>query len=300
MKLIAIFLLVPGLFLASCKKMKVEAPEFEITTEKTTYKINEKVKFLFSGETDHIAFYSGEPGFSYDNRNRMSSNGKPTLDFTSFIQNTGETGTLRLLYSVDFSGNYDAPGISQATWTDITSRAALSSGVDRWPSGVVDLTDISALGKPVYFAFKYVGYNHATLRQPTWTIRTFNLNNILTDGKTVPLATIDNVGWKSVDVKNSTVSWIIPLLTGLISINGTGAGSVNEDNEDWVVSRAFDLKKATPDVPVSIQGLTSAVLTNYEYAFTKPGNYTVTFVAFNRNASAEISIVKQINITVTQ
>lgn len=296
MKSCYIFLLSTVVF--SCTKMKVDTPDFTVTAETVTVNAGDTVTFKFAGNPDNIVFYSGEPGFNYTHRNRTTGEGTAELNFTSHQQNTGEANTLVLLASTDFKGTADSAGIVNATWTDITSRATLSTGSDKTPSGSIDLTDFQVLRKPVYFAFRYQGYNHATLKQPTWTIRTFNVLKVLPDGKISANATIDKVGWAAYSFKNETVKWSIPATNGVITINGTGSGSTKEDNEDWVITRGFDLDEVTPDAGLSLRSLSTVAITGYNYTYTKPGTYTATFVAFNNSVDEQKTVVREVTITV--
>lgn len=282
--------------LAGCKKLLVEAPEFEVITDKTTYKVGEEVNFKFTGNPDLISVYRGIPGENYDFRTRITADGIPQLNFTTLIQNTGETNTLRLMASTNFTGKYDPTGIAAASWTDITSRATLSTGTDNTPSGTIDLSDFKAAGKPVYLAFKYQGYFHPTLKQPSWFLRTFNVNNVLPEGRTAVIAAIAQVGWVGVDVKNPTVIWGVPT-TGQVAINGTGTDAINEDNEDWVISRPFNLSAVSADTGLGLKTATT-YLTNYTYTYTAPGTYTVTFIAANASRDESSQIVKQIKLTI--
>lgn len=298
MKTCSIFLF--SIILFSCTKMKVDAPDFTVTTGTATYNIGDTVKFLFTGNPENIVFYSGEPGFNYNYRNRTTGDGIAQLNFTSHQQNMGEINTLSLLASTDFNGVADLDGITKATWIDITNRATLSTGADKTPSGSVDLTDLAALNKPVYFAFRYRGYNHATLKQPTWFIRTFNVLNLLPDGKSSTNGSIDKMGWASCNIQNPTVGWTITTgsNTATLSINGTGSGSTKDDNDDWIISRSFDLKEVTPDPGLSLRSLSTVAITGYNYIYTKSGTYTATFVAFNNSVNDQKTVVREVTITV--
>ncbi|RZL47799.1 MAG: DUF5017 domain-containing protein [Pedobacter sp.] len=283
------------LALASCKKLEVEAPEFDVTTPKTTYKVGEAVNFTFTGNPDLISVYRGIAGENYDFRTRVTATGIPQLNFTTLIQNTGETNTLRLMASTNFAGKYDPAGIAAATWTDITSRATLSTGTDNTASGTIDLSDFKSADK-LYLAFKYQGYFHPTLKQPSWFLRTFNVNNVLPEGRTSVIAAIGQVGWVGVDVKNPSVVWGVPT-TGQVTINGTGTDAINTDNEDWVISRAFNLSSVSADTGLGLKTATT-VLTDYAYTYTTPGTYTVTFIATNASRDDSSQIVKQIKLTI--
>ena len=198
--------------------------------------------------------------------------------------------------STNFTGKYDAAGVAAASWTDITSRATLSTGTDNTASGTIDLSDFKSANQPLYLAFKYQGYFHPTLKQPSWFLRTFNVNNVLPEGRTSVIAAIGQVGWVGVDIKNPTVVWGVPT-TGQITINGTGTDAINEDNEDWVISRPFNLSSVSTDTGLGLKTATT-YLSNYTYAYTVPGTYTVTFIAANASRDESSQIIKQIKLTI--
>jgi hypothetical protein len=284
--------------ISACTKISVNAPDFNVSTTKVTYKVGDSVVFKISGNVQNIVFYSGESNKNYEYRNRNLATGTPQLVFTSYLQTPGEPNTLQLLASTNFNGTYDATNIAAATWTDITSRASLSTGADNTTSGTVNLTDfLTDDNKPLYLAYRYQGLFNATLKQPTWTIRTFNVNNVLPDGSYL-ISSIDNIGWFAVDYKNPTIVWGIAS-TGQISINGTTTGSTNDDNDDWIVSKPLNLKKTIPDAGLPIQNLGSAVVNSYSYIYTAPGTYKVYFRAFNSSIDDQDEIIREITLTVT-
>lgn len=282
--------------LFSCTKLKVDEPAFEVSVEKTTIQKGEEIVFHFTGNPDNIVFYSGEPGANYSQRNRSYGDGIPQLNFTSYLQNAGETNTLQLLISTDYTG--DSANIASANWIDITSRAILSTGTDKTASGTIDLSEFGSLNKPVYFAFRYLGYKDASKKQPTWTIRTFNVENLFADGYASPNALITQLGWRAFNIKNTTAGWAIASDGATLSINGTGSGSVNEDNDDWVISRAVDLKKAKPDLGVPIRSLNTVPLLSYPFTYDSSGTYKATFLAFNKTIDEEKAVVREVTITV--
>lgn len=73
----------------------------------------------------------------------------------------------------------------------------------------------------------------------------------------------------------------------------------NDDNEDWLITSAVDLKTTKPDNGTAIKKTPDVPLTVYRYIFKKAGTYTVTFVATNSDRDIQKSAVKQFTITVT-
>jgi hypothetical protein len=280
---------------ASCNKTSVSDPAFLVTAASTAIHANDTTKFAFSGNPGYITFYSGEPGHVYENRNRVTGDGTPLLQFTSYMQTGAQANSLQLMISTNFSGSYDSAGVSNASWTDISSRATLSAGADNTASGVINLADFLNDGKPVYFAFKYTGV--AGSAQRTWTIKNFVLNNVLkADSSLFPVLTLPMIdsAWKPVNVKNTAISWTFS--TTQLQVKGnTTTGSVA--TEAWIVSKALALNRATPDMGVQLKNMTIA-LSAYTYIYKTAGTYTASFDVSNTTKYDSKSDVKQIQITV--
>lgn len=276
----------------SCKKdLKIDSLNFGVTSNATTYKVGDTVHFNFTGNPDIISFYSGEDGNDYANHERTTADGAPQLQFTSYAQYGTQLNTLHLLVSSNFSGTYDSSSISQASWTDVTDRATLSTGADNTPSGIIDLSDILAQKKPVYIAFKYTGTSGST--QKTWTIKNLTLNLLKTNNKILPVTDIASAGWKQVSILNSAAVWSIS--ASQLRIGGGNATA--DDNEDWVISKLLYLNNVSPDVSIPIKNITQKVK-GFDYIYSSPGNYKVVFLAANATADKQESTTKEIDLTI--
>jgi hypothetical protein len=277
----------------ACNKHEVEVPAFDVTTAKTTYKPGEAITFNISGNPDLLVFFSGEPGKKYENVNRTHADGQPILNFVTSAQNGTQINSLAVLISTDFNGMYNPSGIAAATWTDITSRAVLSTGTANVASGNIDLSDFAGAER-VFLAFKFTGQQSATSAQRQWTIQNFVLNNVLTDGTIFPLfANTSAPGWIAIDVKNPLATWTVS--ASQLLING---GAINSaDNEDWVVSSGINLKTITPDFGTPIKDFTS-LLPAYTYKYTTAGTYTATFLGSTNNIYGKKEIVKTVQLTI--
>jgi Domain of unknown function (DUF5017) len=280
--------------ITSCKKEgEVNLDEFQVTMTKAPVIAGDTAFFEIQGNPDVISFYSGERGRNYDNRNRLTSESSiPVLNFTSFAQNLSaqHPNSLALLISSDYKG--DTTAINTANWTDITSRAVLSTGVTGTVSGNINLTDFRQFDS-VSIAFRYRANNSATAIQPTWTIQSFNITNTsLPDSVVHSLRTIAIAGWQVADISNPDIRWA-PAATQL-KITG---GLVNSNNnDDWAVSKV-SLKSVNPDLGVPIKNI-SERLNKYFYRFTKAGTYKVTFLAAGKRYNSEGNVIKQFDITV--
>ncbi|MGV8090436.1 MAG: DUF5017 domain-containing protein [Mangrovibacterium sp.] len=123
--IIMIMFLFTGIFWSSCED-RIEMPEFDVWTDSDTYAVGEEITFHFSGDPQNIAFWSGELGHIYANRDRTSEQGAiQTVQFTSLAGEGAQNDNLSFLVSTDFNGTYDAANLAKATWTDITDRAVL-------------------------------------------------------------------------------------------------------------------------------------------------------------------------------
>lgn len=278
-------------FVSCSKNLAIKPLSFDVTTSSTTYRVGDTVHFNFTGNPDIISFYSGEPGTNYANRNRVILPGISQLQFTSYVQNAIQLNTLKLLVSNNFNAMYDSANVLNGTWTDITSRALLSTGVTGTPSGIIDLSDFAAKNLPVYIAFKYNAVTGTI--QPTWTIQSFNLNLLQPDNTIMPIATISNAGWKKVNILNPAAVWNITATQ--LSIAGGNATAAT--NEDWAISSLLYLNKVAPDVAVSIKNITQ-VLNSYDYVFKIPGVYKVVFLAGNATADAQQSTTQEVDLTI--
>jgi hypothetical protein len=276
-------------FVSCSKNLAIKPLSFDVTTSSTTYRVGDTVHFNFTGNPDFIGVYSGEDGHNYDFRNRTTIDGISQLQFTSYAQFGTQLNTLQLKVSNDFTGTYDATNVGQATWTDITSRATLSTGVNNTPSGIVDLTDFLAQKKPIYFAFKFVGAASST--QKTWTINNLTLNLLKADNTILPITDIANAGWRQVNILNPAVVWTFNATQVRI------AGGTGPDNEDWAITKLLYLNNIAPDVAVAVKNITQ-IVNSYDYVFTKAGTYKVVFLAANASGDAQESTTKEINLTI--
>jgi hypothetical protein len=332
--------------LSACENNdEILAPDFNVTTEKTTFKVGDTVQFNFTGKAAMLTFYSGELGTNYATKDRFTAEGVVKLAFSSSMQQgpippAASEDAISLMISTDLAG-YDAESINKATWTDITARntkwpTSLTTGFTA--SSAIDISDFSTDNK-VNIAFKFVGKPNPTFAQRKWQIRDLTVNNTLADGTFTPIfSSFANVGWVQASLKNdlnpgtpenfgvgfnawNVGTWnvsttnnpiIFTTTSGLRAVNTNGIVMVsaypitfdpgttvnNNENEDWLITSAIDLKKSKPDVGTVIKNTLNKNLTKYRYIYKKAGTYTVTFDALNNNLNNSIHLVKQIQITV--
>lgn len=285
-----------GCLLGACSKTLSHGDvTFNVQAESTTVSVGDTVTFSFSGNPDVITFYSGEPGRRYEYRDRTSAEGTPLLRFRTIRANGSQPNSLSLLVSNNFEGVLvsDTPAtinrIRNAVWTDLTARATLSGGAaGAVASGNIDLSDLSAQGKPVYIAFKYTAQAGST--QNKWTIDSFTVKNVLADGTSYVNANMNawNISYTNYGVAtfspgffacklSNTYNWSISS-TNLVITGATSAAAATAPAEAWVMIGPIDLKKVTPDmgVPVKTVSQSTADLL-YNYIYTVTGEYKAVF-----------------------
>ena len=295
-------------------------------TLKTTFAVGDTIQFNFTGDPDLITFYSGNPGNIYANRNRTTAGGISDLSFSSVLANGKQPNSLQLLVSTDYKGLVVDPvtnkkdsiaclkNLRGATWTDITQRAVLSTGATTTavPSGSISLSDFNTQAKPVFIAFKYLAT--AGTAQSKWTITALNLKTVGTDGVITSLGTLAAAGtiltntpaqilapgWGTLfDVEKDAnrYAWVYAANTSLTITGATTSVDATNPAEAWTFMGPVDLNSVSPNLGVDIKSMPSK-LPSYNYTFTKPGVYTVTFVAANQTISGRSEVVKEIQITV--
>ena len=277
-----------------CTKKEVDPVSFDITTASATYNVGDSVTFTFSGNPDYILFYSGENGHQYQFRNRVTAVGTPILNFLSYEQFGNHTNTLHLLVSNDFNGKFDSADVKNATWTDITNRANLSTGQNNTASGNISLTDFISQDTPVYVAFKFADQKDGINAQRTWTITQLSLINKLQDSTSTTLLDIAYSAWLGVNILNPAALWSI----STTALKIAGGAKTAPSSESWAVSQPINLTRVQPDTGVSIKTLTDPALKTFSYVYTKPGIYTIVFAATNANVNSQTTATKTLNITV--
>lgn len=297
-KIIAAILL--STLLVSCTKRYELAPvdDFSVTTEKSTYKVGEPIRFVLNGEPDNIVFWSGEPGRKYEFRERTVVEGNTIgLNFKSFAQygpSPVDQSTLKLLISTDFNGKYDSANVLAATWEDITGKAILSSGQDQTASGNIDLSEFAERNKNMALAFRYkTNVVKPESAQNRWVIRSFDLKSINEQKEETAIATMATAGWSSFNFSGPTTKWSVTSVQ-LLTVTNTLAL-----DDDWVITKQFNPNKTNPDKGEPIKNI-SQNLYEYRRVYTKPGIYKVTFVATNANVKESASAIKEMDITITQ
>lgn len=314
--LVAIVALLIG---ASCNPLdNVDAPDFNVTTERQTYKVGDTVTFKINGNPDHILFYSGESGndYTYANTDRILQ-ARAELSFQTQVRtqsgpnNYCQEDQFHILMTNDleFTGATAADSIASlnsATWREVTNMfticelECLSTTAYQY-SGVVDITDLFEDGKTMHFAFQYKNKPYATHGNGNiWRFSGFAMNAI-TDAGTTSIAAQNTANWQPIYIGQGWEG-----TTGRFTNTGTivtmrGPSTNDYEQELWAVSTGIDFGDVNLgyDVAVGIKTTNEIPLEQYKHIFSKAGVYTVTFIAKNSNIYDSKQVLKQIEITIT-
>lgn len=291
----------------ACKKLDdVKSPEFNVTTEKTTYKVNEQVDFNFTGNVDIISLYSGTIGNDYDYTDGRIMTSKFLVNFDTQTIDGTQTDQIAILLSKDFNKDYSINGVNQANWVDVSSKFRLATLADNraWVnSGFGDISEYLDLENPqtIYFAVKHRVRNQTVYGTGNINrVRNFKMLAANDIGET-SVFTHSIANWNLFSTPNKMPNRAALEATQMTLRNGFGTTYVAENTEDWVVSIPININPSTdmgPDLAIGVKNLAEKMPKSYSKAFTKAGTYKVVFKAINQNIEGRKEIIKQILITI--
>ena len=257
-------------------KVEEEIPaSLSVLPDKVECKVGEPITFSLTGNNaSNVVFYSGESGHNFDFRERFYST---WVRYGEIYQN------LQFLVSNDFNGIYNEECVEAANWVDLSEKFIFSSGEDCTPSGEVSLKEYAGddPNAQLYVAFRY--RDTEKNRQNNWIIRAITLELISPEGVRNGLAAMSTMGWKAVDFKNPAVTWNLASSSQIL-IDG---GANQPENDDWAISKAFNLRKGTPDKGVSLNSVTSK---DYTYTYNTPGVYKVVFDWYDGSNYSQVKL----------
>ena len=255
-----------------------------VLPDKVECKAGEPITFSLTGNNaNNVVFYSGESGHNFDFRERFYADNDMVVNFSTWVRYGEIYQNLQFLVSNDFNGIYDEGSVEAANWIDLSDKFTFSSGVDRTPSGEVSLKEYAGddPNAQLYVAFRY--RDNEKPRQNNWIIRTITLDLISPEGVRSSSAAMSTMGWKVVDFKNPAVTWNISSSTQILIDGGTN----QPENDDWVISKAFNLRKGTPDKGVYLNSVTSR---DYIYTYNTPGTYKAVFDWYDGSNYSQVKL----------
>lgn len=299
--------------LLSCSKNKIKAPaDFTVTTGQSSYSVRDTVVFNFTGNPDYIIFYSGEvhSKYQYASVSRMAADSN-LLNFSTTTTAPGAAtqpvgvNNVSLLYSTNFSGIYDSANIRKASWTDISSRGKFATTTATVASGNIHIEDLKPASDstPLYFAFKYVSDTAKTnYLSRQWVLNAVGLKSYFKDTVYALAANFTSGGFYAVNVLNNINTWAYTNTSSITtSLSFKAPALASLPDEDWVISRAFNLSLYPSDLGTQIKNLSDTRLSSYKMTrpFRTAGTYTITFVGMNRDSEHAEQVIKQLTLTIT-
>jgi plastocyanin len=285
------------LLLTACSKIDIDAPKFDVTIDKTTFKVGDTLNFKISGNPYNITFYSGETGNDYDSRGLLTATGGiPQVRFSIALTSTAgnsPSSNMKVLVSNDFNGNYTKNDILAANWIDLSSLVTIPG-----TNQMIDLTANKVEGKPLYIAFRFQTVD-STRAQRLVTVSNFSFNTVYPNQTYVNADNVYNAGFAGFDFAGNIGRWTIPIT----NVNNTSfthnlVAANNPIDDDWAISKAFATNAVLPSTGISFKSVAQDAITEYSHIFNNPGTYKVTFVASNSSSEDVKEVIKQFTITV--
>jgi hypothetical protein len=319
---------IAAMFLYSgCSEQTVNVPDFsvklangqvlEMIGDTLVCKKTETLKFELEGNPDMLVFFSGQMGSEYKYRNRTEIEGNPTMRFQTKLDFGLQFNSLKVYFSSTFPGitrdeATDRANISNMEyWTDITSQCNLpivkTSPDNIKLSPTIDLKDYK--GKPFYIAFRVVGPKGD---ESTWTLSNLSIINS-SDGRDIEIGTFRTIGFTAFDLlatsepyKNNgrptgeiNRRWnLTTFANNQITGGGSNDAAFTGTNDDWAISAKIDLIKTRPDAGTAIKGFDQAPLEEFDFPYTKPGVYTITFLGTNSYYGSASQTVKELIVKI--
>lgn len=295
------------------------APQFEVTTAKTTYNVGETVTFNISGDAGLLDFWSGEFGNNYDYREGRVLPGpnEVLMEFRMRDQYRGErtASTLSVLVSTDFEGDRTVfEEVNAATWTDITDRFEFA-GDAQTNSGKIDIGEFRDGTKPLHIAFKYVfdpelGDGRGTWPQFTWmTVEAVTgEENILLSGELTsdfPKYSAGSIDKNPIQSLNryynpdQSSNALVIQRNSNVTVDGI-TYTDQTYTEEYFVSVPYEVGETEldPDQPEALTSLSEPTISSHTHTFSQPGVYKVIFIGTDPSLTEDNETIKELEITV--
>ena len=214
---------------------------------------------------DNFAKMSGHTTLDNENEDwlispaiNVSSAESVVLNFITAKNYSG--GTFKVMLSSNFSGTYSATDIAAASWTDITSNFALSTGGYAWVSS--GDYSLDAYTGEVYLAFVYTS---TTEGAATWEVDDFRVTGYLPAGSDASLSDL-MVGGTSIDGFDAAKVSYEMIIEASVTAPPAVTYTTTDPTASAVVTNATDLggdaaARTTTVVVTAADGITTQTYT---------------------------------------
>lgn len=299
---------------AACTQNVVYEIDYTVSLDKeNTYMAGEPVRFNFDGLVDNIVFYSGEIGHQYKFKDRYEVPMEAVKEADMKIDyqaRYGEAGALEVWVSNSFEGLSGSDGAADraaikamvdggmAGWTKLDYQEGAST---KWTSQNYDLKDYM---NGFSIAFHWNPPTNTKTQRTYWlngeiTLDLEGMNPSVIDFTSLDLVSvmmneeIEDPYYK--DKGNGTIN--LNKREADIVMQGVGANALPYAIDGWLISKPIPLNKVSNDQGTVIKNLQNYLHT-FEYTWTEPGTYTVTFVGTNSNYAGRSEKVHEFTIIV--
>ena len=299
---------------AACTQNVVYEIDYTVSLDKeNTYMAGEPVRFNFDGLVDNIVFYSGEIGHQYKFKDRyevpMESVKAADMNI-EYQARYGEADALEVWVSNSFEGLNGSDGAADRAaikvmvdggmkgWTKLDYQEGAST---KWTSQNYDLKDYM---NGFSIAFHWNPPTNTKTQRTYWingeiTLDLEGMNPSVIDFTSLDLVSvmmneeIEDPYYK--DKGNGTIN--LNKREADIVMQGVGANALPYAIDGWLISKPIPLNKVSNDQGTVIKNLQNYLHT-FEYTWTEPGTYTVTFVGTNSNYAGRSEKVHEFTIIV--
>lgn len=312
--------------LVSCRNEDILGDaEFNIVLDSSnSYFAGEPVKFKIEGEVDNLLFYSGETGAQYKYRDRYSVPSeeikKAELNLTVLPQYGSTGGGLSIYITDKFDGLSGTDGEA-----DRAKMKALfvkdSEGNDIVPEGWIQLdwveksgkntpvsADISALAENFCIAFHWNPKSDpATEIQRTYSVLKDAAVTVDLEGSPESTTALSSFGFTTLmmneqiedpyKVNGGNGTFVLTNAAYLFRGQGIAGGKLDYNIDGWYVTTPRKLNSVENDKGMVIKNIQN-YLDSYEYTFSEPGSYEVTFVGTNENYLGAKECIRQFRINI--
>ena len=308
--------------MASCQQDVVYEVDYNITLDPAnTYYAGDPVKFNIDGDVDNLLFYSGETGSQYIYKDRYEVPLEDVISANLHLDIRGRYGYRADQEALSIWVSKEFTGINGSSDPD-GDRALVKKMVEDGMPGWVKLTEFVDQNKDQFFGYDIPMNDylenltiafHWDTGDMTKTQRTFWINGKISlemTGTEPSEMSLTNLGMKQLMMNPEVDAYLKNAGNGSIRFdNATNAGEIcfqgcsgNEKPyaiDGWVFTNPRPLNKVANDRGTVIKDLQN-YLHSYEYVWTKPGTYKVSFLGRNENYAAASEDLQEFTITILE
>ena len=311
---------------SSCEHDEIYEPlEFSVQLAPTnTYKTGDPVVFNFSGNADYITVWNGDTGHEYKYRNRTSVAFEDIEQCTLEIEIKQQYGVkdirnLNMLVGNQFQGlNGQDATIDRPIVEAIAAGADVSSNTYvGWKALDYEDNQANTFATYSYDITEYADnftFGLHLYQDPDTKMKTYAINPKIS----VKIKGYETQVYSGLSISSKFISFSLadihtedPYIhnfksNGVLKFQGQDGDTNNSGNivfqgfnpgvtgmpnptKQWAFYGPINLNGISPDTGQSIKGVADDVK-SYSYTYTKPGTYTVTFLAGNGNYQGESGI----------